>query len=64
KIVVRVKGYGQNEKRNIVAGKAISKDDLPIDIQYGTKETREESRLASKNNALFASAVLTPCNKE
>lgn len=45
KIVVRVKGYGQNEKRNIVAGKAISKDDLPIDIQYGAKETREEARV-------------------
>ncbi|HFD2162958.1 TPA: hypothetical protein ACF2EX_003769, partial [Acinetobacter baumannii] len=45
KIVVRVKGYGQNEKRNIVVGKAISKDDLPIDIQYGAKETREEARV-------------------
>ncbi|MNE17166.1 hypothetical protein D3C81_626940 [compost metagenome] len=41
KIVVRVKGYGQNEKRNIVVGNAISKSDLPIDIQYGAKETRE-----------------------
>ncbi|MGQ1539999.1 hypothetical protein ACT413_08395 [Acinetobacter baumannii] len=45
KIVVRVKGYGQNEKRNIVVGKAISKDDLPMDIQYGAKETREEARV-------------------
>ncbi|HCJ6472839.1 TPA: hypothetical protein NVL99_003724 [Acinetobacter baumannii] len=45
KIVVRIKGYGQNEKGNIVAGKAISKDDLPIDIQYGAKETREEARV-------------------
>lgn len=44
KIVVRVKGYGQNEKRNIVVGNAISKGDLPIDIQYGAKETREEAR--------------------
>lgn len=44
KIVVRVKGYGQNEKRNIVVGKAISKGDLPIDIQYGAKESREEAR--------------------
>lgn len=41
KIVVRVKGYGQNEKRNIVVGNAISKTNLPIDIQYGAKETRE-----------------------
>lgn len=32
KIVVRVKGYGHNEKRNIVVGNAISKGDLPIDI--------------------------------
>lgn len=39
--MVRVKGYGQNEKRNIVVGNAISKSDLPIDIQYGAKETRE-----------------------
>ncbi|MFL9557469.1 hypothetical protein, partial [Acinetobacter baumannii] len=45
KIVVRVKGYGQNEKRNIVVGNAISKGDLPIDIQYGAKETREEARV-------------------
>ena len=44
KIVVRVKGYGQNEKRNIVIGNAISKSALPIDIQYGAKETREEAR--------------------
>lgn len=44
KIVVRVKGYGQNEKRNIVVGNAISKGDLPIDIQYGAKETREEAK--------------------
>ncbi|HEN9520240.1 hypothetical protein Q5X71_17105 [Acinetobacter baumannii] len=43
KIVVRVKGYGQNEKRNIVVGNAISKGDLPIDIQYGAKESREEA---------------------
>ncbi|HHY2119701.1 TPA: hypothetical protein ACV20N_003588 [Acinetobacter baumannii] len=45
KIVVRVKGYGQNEKRNIVVGNAISKGDLPIDIQYGAKESREEARV-------------------
>ncbi|TPT80273.1 hypothetical protein [Acinetobacter baumannii] len=45
KIVVRVKGYGQNEKRNIVVGNAISKGDLSIDIQYGAKETREEARV-------------------
>lgn len=44
KIVVRVKGYGQNEKRNVAAGNAISKSTLPIDIQYGAKETREEAR--------------------
>ncbi|NUG02971.1 hypothetical protein, partial [Acinetobacter oleivorans] len=44
KIVVRVKGYGQNEKRNIVVGNAISKGDLPIDIQYGAKETREAAK--------------------
>lgn len=45
KIVVRVKGYGRNEKRNIVVGNAISKGDLPMDIQYGAKETREEARV-------------------
>lgn len=44
KVVVRVKGYGQNEKRNIVVGNAISKGDLPIDIQYGAKETREAAK--------------------
>ncbi|USP42117.1 hypothetical protein [Acinetobacter sp. XS-4] len=44
KIVVRVKGYGQNEKRNIVVGNTISKSDLPIDIQYGAKETREVAK--------------------
>ncbi|MGN2483659.1 hypothetical protein [Acinetobacter calcoaceticus] len=44
KIVVRVKGYGQNEKRNIVVGNAISKTNLPIDIQYGAKETREVAK--------------------
>lgn len=44
KIVVRVKGYGQNEKRNIVVGNAISKSKLPIDIQYGAKETREVAK--------------------
>lgn len=44
KIVVRVKGYGQNEKRNIVVGNAISKTNLPIDIQYGAKETRENAK--------------------
>lgn len=44
KIVVRVKGYGQNEKRNIVVGNAISKGELPIDIQYRAKESREEAR--------------------
>lgn len=42
--MVRVKGYGQNEKRNIVVGNAISKGELPIDIQYGAKESREEAR--------------------
>ncbi|CAI3116918.1 hypothetical protein ABFP35_17290 [Acinetobacter baumannii] len=51
KIVVRVKGYGQNEKRNIVVGNAISKGDLPIDIQYGTKESREEA-ISQINKAL------------
>ncbi|WP_459661489.1 hypothetical protein ACL9Z5_001766 [Acinetobacter calcoaceticus] len=44
KIVVRVKGYGQNEKRNIAIGNAISKSDLPIEIQYGAKETRENAK--------------------
>ncbi|MHC3124106.1 hypothetical protein NL42_10665, partial [Acinetobacter sp. GN11] len=44
KVVVRVKGYGQNEKRSIVVGNTISKGDLPIDIQYGAKENREEGR--------------------
>jgi len=44
KIVVRVKGYGQNEKRNIAVGNAISKSDLPIEIQYGAKETRENAK--------------------
>ncbi|GLG81856.1 hypothetical protein [Acinetobacter calcoaceticus] len=44
KIVVRVKGSGQNEKRNIVVGNAISKTNLPIDIQYGAKETRENAK--------------------
>ncbi|QSB53982.1 hypothetical protein I6J48_17665 [Acinetobacter calcoaceticus] len=44
KIVVRVKGYGQNEKRNIVVGNAISKTNLPIDIQYGAKEIRENAK--------------------
>lgn len=44
KIVVRVKGYGQNEKRNIVVGNTISKSDLPIDIQYGAKETIEAAK--------------------
>ncbi|XZV29328.1 hypothetical protein ACT4WZ_08845 [Acinetobacter baumannii] len=51
KIVVRVKGYGQNEKRNIVVGNAISKGDLPIDIQYGAKESREEA-ISQINKAL------------
>lgn len=44
KIVIRVKGYGQNEKRNIAVGNAISKSDLPIEIQYGAKETRENAK--------------------
>lgn len=44
KVVVRVKGYGHNEKRNIVVGNAISKGDLPIDIQYGAKETRDVAK--------------------
>jgi len=44
KIVVRVKGYGHNEKRNIVVGNTISKSNLPIDIQYGAKETREGAK--------------------
>lgn len=44
KIVVRVKGYGQNEKRNVAVGNAISKSDLPIEIQYGAKETRENAK--------------------
>lgn len=44
KIVVRVKGYGQNEKRSIAVGNAISKNNLPIDIQYGAKETREVAK--------------------
>lgn len=44
KIVVRVKGDGQNEKRKVTVGNEISKSDLPIDIQYGAKETREEAR--------------------
>ncbi|WP_228137065.1 S1 family peptidase [Acinetobacter sp. V2] len=44
KIVVRVKGYGQNEKRNVAVGNAISKSNLPIDIQYGAKETREVAK--------------------
>lgn len=44
KIVVRVKGYGQNEKRNIAVGNAISKSDLPIEIQYGAKETRDVAK--------------------
>lgn len=44
KIVVRVKGYGQNEKRNIGVGNTISKNKLPIDIQYGAKETREVAK--------------------
>ncbi|MDB0301522.1 hypothetical protein [Acinetobacter baumannii] len=51
KIVVRVKGYGQNEKRNIAVGNAISKGDLPIDIQYGAKESREEA-ISQINKAL------------
>ncbi|MDC5082489.1 hypothetical protein NRA12_11730 [Acinetobacter baumannii] len=51
KIVVRVKGYGQNEKRNIVVGNAISKGDLLIDIQYGAKESREEA-ISQINKAL------------
>ncbi|MDA3557678.1 hypothetical protein MKL42_09250 [Acinetobacter sp. AOR15_HL] len=44
KIVVRIKGYGQNEKRNIGVGNTISKSKLPIDIQYGAKETREVAK--------------------
>ncbi|WP_336039860.1 hypothetical protein [Acinetobacter calcoaceticus] len=44
KIVVRVKGYGQNEKRNVAVGNAISKSNLPIDIQYGAKETKEVAK--------------------
>ena len=44
KIVVRVKGYGRNEKRNIAVGNTISKSNLPIEIQYGAKETREVAK--------------------
>lgn len=44
KIVVRVKGYGRNEKRNIAVGNEFSKNNLPIDIQYGAKETREVAK--------------------
>ncbi len=42
--MVRVKGYGQNEKRNVLVGNTISKSNLPIDIQYGAKETREGAK--------------------
>lgn len=44
KIVVRVKGYGTNQKRNITIGNAISKSSLPIEIQYGATETREVAK--------------------
>ena len=44
KVVVRVKGYGTNQKRNFTVGNAISKSNLPIEIQYGATETREVAK--------------------
>lgn len=44
KIVVRVKGYGTNQKRDIAVGDAISKSILPIEIHYGATETREVAK--------------------
>lgn len=55
KIVVRVKGYGQNEKRNVAVGNAISKSNLPIEIQYGAKETRENAKGQLNKAAKLAS---------
>lgn len=55
KIVVRVKGYGQNEKRNIAVGSTISKSNLPIEIQYGAKETREVAKGQLNKAAKLAS---------
>ncbi|MDV7586810.1 hypothetical protein R4552_16920 [Acinetobacter baumannii] len=55
KIVVRVKGYGRNEKRNIAVGNTISKSNLPIEIQYGAKETREVAKGQLNKAAKIAS---------
>lgn len=44
KIVVRVKGYGTNQKRNITVGNSKSQSSLPIEIQYGANETREVAK--------------------
>ncbi|MFV5265354.1 hypothetical protein ACMUMS_17650, partial [Acinetobacter courvalinii] len=49
KIVVRVKGYGTNQKRNVAVGNTIAKENLPIEIQYGATETREAGRAQINN---------------
>ncbi|WP_228716586.1 S1 family peptidase [Acinetobacter proteolyticus] len=49
KIVVRVKGSGTNQKRNVAVGNAVSKQNLPIEIQYGATETKEAGRAQINN---------------
>lgn len=49
KVIVRVKGYGTNQKRSIALGNAVSKSTLPIEIQYGATETREAAKGQLKN---------------
>lgn len=49
KIVVRVKGSGTNQKRNVAVGNTVAKENLPIEIQYGATETREAGRAQINN---------------
>jgi len=44
KIVVRVKGYGTNQKRNVAISNAKAKSNLPIEVQYGASETRDTAK--------------------
>ena len=44
KIVVRVKGHGVNQKRNVAVGNAVTKSSIPIEVQYGATETREVAK--------------------